>query len=227
MTAGLLGIAAVASPVAAQDEPVDDPVDAEVVVTGDEQPATAESGRVPLVSAPPGCEQVDLPEVVFVGTLTDSDFRTARFEIRQVRAGDAGPFAVGSLVDVRYGLDVQYLATGVDYLVSARRDPVVGLLTSRIREPAPNFGGDDIVGVAEADVDCPELDDPIRTLLPDGSAIETSVLAPLFDQRARLLGAVVVPFAVVFGVLFLLAMFRVGVDGVVRGVSGASRRRHR
>ena len=91
---------------------------------------------------------------------------------------------------MRYGIDVEYLEVGTAYLVSARRDPVIGLLASKIREPAPLLGGDDVVGVAESDVECPRLDDPIRTLLPDGSSIDSAVLAPLGEHRTQLVGGV-------------------------------------
>jgi hypothetical protein len=224
LTAVVLGLA-VAAPVAAQDDV--DPADEEVEVTGGDGVVTTEFQRVPLVPVPPGCEQVPLPHVVFVGAVVDSDYRTARFEIGQVRAGDPAPFAVDSVIDVRYGLDVQYLDVGSEYLVATSPDPVLGLLVSRIREPAPNFGGDDIVGLAEADVECPELDDPIRTMMVDGTPIKTSVLAPLLDQRGRLLGALVIPFAAVFAVVFLLAMLRLGVDGVARGIGNVGRRGRR
>ncbi len=178
--------------------------------------------RLPLIEAPTGCVQPELPDVVFVGTTVDRDFRTARFEVVQVRAGDMEPFAVGGFVDVRYGLDVQYLERGVDYLVSARRDPVIGVLYSRVRAPVPEFGGDDIVGLAESDVECPGFEDPVKTLHPDGRGIETSVLEPLFGSRGRLLAALVVPFGVAFGLVFVLAMLRLGVAGVIRGVRDAA-----
>lgn len=209
----------------AQDDPIEEPVDAEVEVVGGETITDEEPDRVPMTVVPTGCPQPDLPDVVFIGTLVDRDFRTARFHIDQVRAGDPAPFAIAGLIDVRYGHDVQFLEPDSTYLVSASRHPVIGILASRIREPAPNFGGDDIVGLAEPDLDCPELADWVRTLHPDGSEVTTSVLAPLFEQRGRLVGAVVVPLGVAFGVVFLLAMLRVGFDGVVRGVSTARSRR--
>jgi hypothetical protein len=127
-------------------------------------PATT-PGTLPLVPVPSSCTAPPQPELVFVGTLVERDFRTGRFEIEQVRAGDDTPFSVGGLVDVRYGIDVEYLEIGTAYLVSARRDPVIGLLASKIREPAPLLGGDDVVGVAESDVECPLLEDPIRVAL--------------------------------------------------------------
>jgi hypothetical protein len=195
-------------------------------------PATSGSGpgavtttpvTLPLVPVPSACTAPPRPELVFVGTLVERDFRTGRFEIEQVRAGDEGPFSVGGLIDVRYGIDVEYLEVGTKYLVSARRDPVLGLLASKIRAPAPLLGGDDVVGVAESDVECPRLDDPIRTLMPDGSSIDSAVLAPLGDHTTQLLGAVLIPIAVAFGIIFVLATLRWGVNGLLRGIGSVVR----
>jgi hypothetical protein len=179
--------------------------------------------NAPLVPVPSACIAPPRPEVVFVGTLVERDFRTGRFEIDQVRAGDESPFAVDGLIDVRYGFDVDYLEIGDQYLVSARRDPVIGLLASKIREPAPLLGGDDVVGVAESDVECPRLEDPIRTFLPDGSSIDSAVLAPLGDHSTQLLGAFLIPIAVAFGIIFVLATLRWGIGGLLRGIGSAVR----
>jgi hypothetical protein len=179
--------------------------------------------NAPLVPVPSACTAPPRPEVVFVGTLVERDFRTGRFEIDQVRAGDERPFAVDGLIDVRYGFDVDYLEIGDQYLVSARRDPVIGLLASKIREPAPLLGGDDVVGVAESDVECPWLEDPIRTFLPDGSSIDSAVLAPLSDHSTQLFGAFLIPIAVAFGIIFVLATLRWGIGGLLRGIGSAVR----
>jgi hypothetical protein len=184
---------------------------------------TTTPGTLPLVLVPSSCTSPPPPELVFVGTLVERDFRTGRFEIVQVRAGDATPFSVGGLVDVRYGIDVEYLDVGTAYLVSARRDPVLGLLASKIREPAPLLGGDDVVGVAESDVECPRLDDPIRTLLPDGSSIDSAVLAPLSEHSTQLFAAILIPIAVAFGIVFLLATLRWAVTGLFRGIGSVVR----
>lgn len=226
---GVVALAAtvVAAPVAAVGE--DPGTDAEVTTTGDDAPggslSTSGSERVPLVDVPPGCVGPDLPDIVFVGTVVERDFRTARFRILQVRAGDAEEFAVGGLIDVRYGLDVQFLDVGVEHLVSAQRDPLIGVLSSRLRDPAPAFGGDDVVGIDGADVECPEFDDPVRTLFPDGSEVPTSVFAPMFADRSALLTALAIPVGVAFALIFVLAMLRLGVSGVVRGVRSAMRPR--
>ena len=168
-----------------------------------------------------------MPDVVFVGVLVARDYRTGRYEVVEVRAGDIAPFEVGSLVDVRYGVDAEYLDVGEEYLVSARRDPVLGLLASRVREPLPDFGGDDVIGVAESDVECPVLDDQVRTLRPDGAPVESGVLTPFLTEKSQLLGAFLVPTGIAFAIVFVLAMLRVSVSGVITGVSNAASRRIR
>ena len=203
--------------------PVDAPTGSGPVETllGDTPPVSTTTGTLPLVPVPSSCTAPPQPDVVFVGTLVERDFRTGRFAIEQIRAG-SGP-AQGELIDVRYGLDVEYLEVGERYLVSARRDLVLGLLASKIRSPAPLLGGDDVVGVAESDVECPRFDDPIRTLRPDGSAIDSAVLAPLREHSGQLLGTVLVPIGVAVAILAALATLRLAVGGLVRSVGSAVR----
>ena len=192
-------------------------------VPGDTVPDATTPGTLPLVPVPSACTAPPQPEIVFVGTLVQRDFRTGRFEIVQVRAGSEDPFAVDGLIDVRYGLDIEYLDIGTDYLVSARRDPVIGLLASKIRAPAPLLGGDDVVGVAESDVECPRFDDPIRTFLPDGSSVDSAVLAPLSEHRTQLMAAFLIPLGVAFAIIFVLATLRWAVSGLLRGVGSVVR----
>ena len=187
-------------------------------VPGDTTPDATTPGTLPLVPVPSACTAPPRPDIVFVGRLVERDFRTGRFEIEQVRAGSTDPFAVGGLIDVRYGRDVEYLEIGTQYLVSAGRDPIVGLLASKIREPAPLFGNNDVVGVAESDVECPRFDDPIRTLLPDGASIDSAVLAPLGEHKTQLFAAFLIPIGVAFGIVFVLALLRWGVGGLLRGL---------
>lgn len=209
-------------PVSDPDDP-DDPEVPDAVVPG----SSTRGDRRPLVEVPRGCLVSPLPDVVFVGAVNDRDYRTARFRILQVRAGDPTPFAANGLIDVRYGLDVQFLEIGERYLVSARRDPVLGVLASRLRPESPMFGGDDIVGLVESEVVCPGFEDPARTLYPDGSTIETSVIGPLLESRGQLLASLLVPFAVAFGVIFVLASLRLSVTGLARGVGAATARARR
>jgi hypothetical protein len=195
----------------------------DTTTSGSSPGTTTTPGTLPLVPVPSACTAPPQPEIVFVGTLVERDFRTGRFEIEQVRAGSEDPFVVGGLIDVRYGRDVDYLEIGTEYLVSARRDPVIGLLASRIREPAPLFGGDDVVGIAESDVECPAFEDPIRTFMTDGSSVDSAVLAPLGNHTTQLAAAVLIPIGVAFGIIFVLAALRWGVGGLLRGVGSIVR----
>ena len=192
-------------------------------VPGDSVPDATTPGTLPLVPVPSACTAPPQPEIVFVGVLVERDFRTGRFEIVQVRAGSEAPFAVDGLIDVRYGLDIEYLDIGTEYLVSARRDPVIGLLASKIRAPAPLLGGNDVVGVAESDVECPRFEDPIRTFLPDGLSVDSAVLAPLTEHRTQLVAAFLIPLGVAFAIIFALATLRWAVSGLLRGVGSVVR----
>jgi hypothetical protein len=186
---------------------------------GEQTPVT-----LPLVPVPEGCTAPPLPHVVFVGKVVDRDFRSVRFEIEQVRAGQAAPFASNNQIDVRYGLDAQYLHDGDRYLVSAPVDPDLGLLVSRVTPVVANFGGDEVIGVSESDVNCPAFENPLRTLQLDGTPIEADPLKPFLDSRLRILGAVLVPIAVAVGVIFLLATFRLSIAGLYRSVVDPARR---
>jgi hypothetical protein len=186
---------------------------------GEQPPVT-----LPLVPVPVGCTAPPLPHIVFVGKVVDRDFRSVRFEIEQIRAGQAAPFASGNEIDVRYGLDAQYLHDGDRYLVSAPVDPDLGLLVSRVTPVVSNFGGDEVIGVSESDVNCPTFEDPLRTLHLDGRPVEAKMLKPFFDSRVRILGAVLMPVAVAVGVIFLLATFRLSLSGLYHSVVHTGRR---
>lgn len=180
---------------------------------------------LPVVPVPIGCDAPALPHVVFVGKVVDRDYRTVQFEIEQIRAGRADPFANADLINIRYGLDAQYLAEGESYLVSAPIDPDLGILVSRVTEPVENFGGDEVIGVSESDVDCPPFEDPVRTLHLDGTIVESGVLKPFWSEKLRLVSALLLPMAVAFGLVFALATFRLSLAGLYRSVTGAGSRR--
>jgi len=179
----------------------------------------------PLIPIPEGCAAPLQPHVVFVGEVVDRDYRTVRFEIDRIRAGDPDPFGFdGDQVDVRYGLDAQYLDDGGTYLVSAVVHPDLGLLTSRVSEPIEHFGGDEVIGVSETDVDCPAFEDAMRTLHVDGTPVEASVLEPFFGAKPRILAALLIPPAVAFGAIFLLATFRLSLTGLFNSIVRPARR---
>lgn len=181
----------------------------------------AETTSPPPTSStlPPGCFPPEPVQAVFVGRVDVTDVRTARFAVVQVRSGSLGQFAVEGFVDVDYGEDVRYLVIGDRYLVGAGVDDATGRLASRIREPAPMFGGDQVVGIDDSGEDCPEFEDAMRTLRLDGSTIDSGVLSPMLDDRRGLLGALLLPAAWVLGLLVVLAALRGVLLGVGRGTA--------
>jgi hypothetical protein len=212
---GAAGGLSLPAAVSAQDDPPDSTV-----------PASAGSGgteRQWPVAIPNGCHAPPLPDVVFVGTLRDSDYRTGRFRVDQVRAGAMERYSYGGVVDVRFGIDTKYLEKGTQYLVGARLDSQNGVLTSKVRAAEPLFGGDEIIGAAETDVDCPVLTDPIRTMLPDGSSVESGVLTPFTDAKRSLLRAILLPLGVALAAVFALVALRWLLTGIGWGVSSFTR----
>ncbi len=187
-------------------------------------PAGANGGeRQWPVPIPNGCDAPPLPAVVFLGTLEDADYRTGRFRVDQVRAGDMARYSYGGVVDVRFGIDTKYLEKGTQYLVGARFDAQNEVLTSKVRSAEPLFGGDEIIGAAETDVDCPVLEDPIRTMLPDGSSVESGVLNPLTDAKRSLLRAILLPAGVAVAAMFGLVALRWLLTGIGWGLSSFTR----
>jgi hypothetical protein len=231
----VIGLFAVAS--AAQAAPPDDsvptgdsvpdesiPPDPQGDVTGGNT-GGATPDTLPLIPVPTGCTAPQMPHIVFVGEVVARDYRTVRFEIERIRSGRADPFELDSRIDVRYGIDAQYLSDGTSYLVSAVVDRDLGILVSRVTEPIENFGGDEVIGVSETDVNCPDYEDPMRTLHLDGTPVDASVLKPFFDARIRILSAFLIPAALAIGAIFLLATFRLSVAGLYHTVAVSGRRR--
>jgi hypothetical protein len=189
-------------PVVQEPPPIVDPI----VVTG------------PLVVVPSGCVAPPPPVAVFLGTLADADTTTARFAVQQIRAGSLDGYAVGTIVDVRFDDDIRYLRTGQQYLVGAAPDPLLGVLRSKVRVPAPLFGGDAVIGVNDTDVRCPRVEDGVKTLLADGSGVDTGVLTPLKTAKKSLLKAVLKPLGIALGVLVVLAAIKLLIFAMVRAI---------
>lgn len=188
------------------------------------------TGRWNLIQIPAGCPNPGLPDVVFTGTLVASDARIGRFQVDQVRAGSIDQFALGGLVDVRFGSVEQpdnpqrFLHHDEQYLIGAKYDGTWRSLRSQLRAPQPLFGGDQVIGAAEIERTCPLIPDPLQVLHLDGSSIDTSVLAPMSTDKPRLWQALLVPPAVAMAALFALAAIRWMFTGVGKGVVSMSRR---
>ncbi len=163
----------------------------------------------PLVVVPAGCALPPVAEVVFEGRITAANSTTARFETQRVLAGrlDGRERAPG-VVDVQYGEEVRFLEIGMAYIVGAGADDATGTLGSKVRTPAPLFGGDAVIGINDSDVDCPRVEDPIRTLLPDGTSVESGVFTPLDGEGDTLLRAVFLPLGVALAILIGLVLLK-------------------
>ena len=177
-----------------------------------------------LIPVPPGCPVPDPAAVAFVGEVVDKDGfiekGTVRFQIVQIRAGDASPYSADGLIDVRFGPDSKYLDIGEQYFVAAAIDPSIGQLASRIEEEKPLFGGDAVIGIDDTAVECPVLDDPVQTLNVDGTPIEAGLLEPMFEDRRLLLATIGVPAAIaglaLVGLVLVRRLLDLGMAGVFR-----------
>lgn len=165
----------------------------------------------PLIPIPAGCTGPAPALAVFSGTLVALDDpeapSAARYRVHTLLAGSLAGYQVGEMVDVRYGDEARFLAVDGDYIVGVRTNEV-GVLVSTAREPAPLFGGDAVIGVDDTDTECPTLEDPVRTLLADGTAVDTGVLSPLRGHSGELRAALLKPLLFALGGLVLLVLLK-------------------
>lgn len=214
--------AAPALPAAASpDEGEEVPVDPEAT----EAPPESTLGVV-TTTLPPGCPEPPVAAAVFLGELIASDVRTARFRVEQIRAGSLEGWQVGGLVDVDFFDDTRYLEQHETYLVGVGVDPESRRLTSKVSEAAPMFGGNQVVGVNDS-ASCPEQQDPVRTIHPDGSNVESGILHPLASDKKGLARALLLPAAWAFLALVVLAavkgLFVGGGRELLRAIRGERR----
>ena len=197
LAGGMIGLFALASSASA-GAPVPDPEP-----TNDTP--TVESG---LLDVPVGCVVPAPADVAFIGTAVAKDFEKVRYEIVQLRAGSITGYSIDGLVDVLYLDDAKFVDLDQDYLVGARFDPDFGALFSTVRPAEPLFGGNDVIGLEDTDVECPVIDDPVRTVLPDGTSVDSGVISPLLDDKRTLLATLGVPTAIAFAALIGLVLLR-------------------
>lgn len=172
----------------------------------------------PAVVVPPGCVVPAPAIVVFEGSAELIRGAFARFQIERVLAGSAQGFAVGDRLDLEYGVDARFLEEGGSYIVGAAPTAGSDRLTSKVRAPEPLFGGDAVIGVNDNDVDCPVVDDPVRTLALDGRPIDSGLLTPLRGAGADLRHALLTPFLVACAVLLALVAVKLVVWAMFRAV---------
>lgn len=195
---------------------------AEGATTGDTvaiDPSTGlPAARGPLVVVPTTCTPPPKALAVFEGTVLTSAAGVAQFRVGRLLSGDLAGHSSDQLVEVHYGDDARYVAVGQRYLVGVSLEPSTGFLLSSVREAAPMFGGDAVVGRYETDVKCPVVGDPARTLLTDGTAIDTGVLTPLTHDKRGVVKALLIPVAVAVGALLFLVLVKALVMAFFRSV---------
>lgn len=200
----------------------------EVSVPVQQPPLISETQVVsaPLIVVPAGCTSPTPARAVFVGTvertglLPGTEHQMARFTVSQVRAGTLDGYEVDRSVDILFDDDIRFLDAGSTYVVGAAIDQTSQLLASKVREPAPLFGGDAVIGLNDSDVECPVVEDPVRTIRPDGSPVDTGVLTPLSKSKNSLARAVLVPLAIAFAALVVLAAMKLLAQGMLRSLFG-------
>jgi len=171
-------------------------------------PAPAAGASAPLVAIPNGCPTPPVVSVVFVGTLVAKATDIARYRVEQIRAGSADSYMVGGLVDIHYDNETQYLDMEEQYLVGAVPLGADLVLSSKVRESHPLFGGNAVIGLTEKNLECPRVEDPVRTLHTDGSAIDNGVLKGLAHDRKGIVLAFAIPIAVAFAIVLALVLVR-------------------
>lgn len=178
----------------------------------------------PLVPVPAECAVPPPATVVFRGTVIDSVSTTTRFRIDRILSGEAGGRSTGSIVDIRYGDETRFLEPGGEYVVGAGSDETSGALYSAVAEPAPSFGGDAVVGLDDSNIDCPRVEDPVRTLHADGTRIDTGVLSPLSGHTTDLAMAVLWPLSGAVAVLLAVVAVKQAFVAIVSSAGKPPRR---
>ncbi|MFZ9986103.1 MAG: hypothetical protein ACO321_02705 [Ilumatobacteraceae bacterium] len=160
------------------------PVDS-VPLEQSEEPSVIAPSPITVPSAvttlPEGCAPAIEPQIVFVGEVLRVSESIVVYRVEQVRAGAD----LGGELGVEYGKDAQFLSTGSTYLVGAASDAQTGVLSSKVREERPLFGGDAVLGENDTAASCPTFEDPIRTLNVDGSEIPAGVLVGVTENLWR------------------------------------------
>ena len=193
---------------------------------GDEEGGTDAAESLVIESAvttvPASCTVPEALRSVFVGEVSRIEANFVLYDVVSERYGTVGDLVRNGVLTVRYPIDdVQYLEAGRRFLVGAVAAPSgirgdVPVLESKVRVPPDMFGGDAVAAAQR--VSCPDYEDPVRTLQPNGDPIDTGLLRPLLRDRAGLLRAVLLPVGAGLGILFLLAATRFLIRGAIRGM---------
>lgn len=190
------------------------------VVTESTLPPAPPAAAGPLILSPPGCVVPAPAKAVFRGRVINIDEppTTAQFRVLSILAGTLDGHASVDRVLVVYGQEASFLKIGVEYIVGVRLDLDTGRLVSKILRPAPLFGGDAVIGLNDTDLECPRVEDPISTLLSDGSSVDSGVFTPLKDSEKDLVAALFQPLAIALAILIGLVLIKAFVVAMGRSL---------
>ena len=154
---------------------------------------------------PAGCVAPRAAIATFLGELVSADDAVAIFAVVQVRGGSLGAYVNAGAISIRYAeRETRFLQVGTTYLVGAGGSELFSTLESKVRAKKQLFAGDAVVGIDESDKPCPDIEDPVLTLLPNGQPINAGVFSLLRNGRGGLVRAAVLPL--LFALLFLVGL---------------------
>ncbi len=208
--AALWTVAAGSAIATAPPAPPDDGSTTTIVTDGTLPVAPPPAALGPLILSPPGCVVPAPALAVFRGRVinVDDPATTAQFRVLSMLSGTLAGHASINRVLVVYGQEASFLEIGVEYIVGVRLDLDTDRLISKILRPAPLFGGDAVIGLDDSDLKCPRIEDPVSTLLADGSSVDSGVLTPLQDSGSSLFFAIVQPLAIALAILIALVLLK-------------------
>ncbi len=221
MAATIFGAGAIAggaNSVTATVPPIDDSIPDEQggggSVIDDSLPAIDPATQTTL---PAGCVTPRAATATFLGELISTDDLLATYRVVQVRGGSLGAYANSGLISVRYtDRETRFLEPGETYLVGAGASELFTTLESKVRAEKELFGGDAVVGIDESDVPCPQFEDPVITLLPNGDLIDSGVFSLITSRPTQLLQVFLLP-------LFFVLVFLIGLVIIKRLIQAARR----
>ena len=193
----------------AQDEPPDT------------APAAATARRASGWSrSRPGATAPPLPDVVFLGTLAGQGLPDRAVPHRPGPGG--GHRALLVRRRGRRALRDRHEVPRDRHAVPHRRQPRPGDRRADVEDPRRRAAvrrATRSSAPSETDVECPVLGDPVRTLLPNGSSVDSGVLTPLTDSKRSLLRALLLPLGVALAAMFGLVALRWLLTGIGWGVA--------
>jgi hypothetical protein len=169
---------------------------------------------------PEGCFPQALPQVVFIGKVSNVADESVSFAIQKTITGDASGYVTGDgTVEVQYGTDAKFVDEGKTYIVGAVTDPFLPILVSKLRATTTTLGAE--LGQTNTGDACPTFEDAIITLNENGTSVDTGVFRPLRENKLLIIAVLILSVAIAFGGLVAVVVMQ----RTRRGIARTMRRR--